>query len=181
MPALFKKPRALKLLSIMAIITATVFGTFAVFGGLSGTDTVKLNPAGVSVDSSGAWVEDSTAWALSDRDTTAAYAPAAAVTNVLVTLPAETELKALKVYGSASALISGFLKTPPEAGRSCPACRASVSNRSQRHGTPLTPRVRSACAESGLRSPNPEIPSPGSKKSSSGAPRPAIRPFRSMP
>ena len=102
MPALFKKPRALKLLSIMAIITATVFGTFAVFGGLSGTDTVKLNPAGVSVDSSGAWVEDSTAWALSDRDTTAAYAPAAAVTNVLVTLPAETELKALKVYGSAS-------------------------------------------------------------------------------
>ena len=65
----------------MAIITATVFGTFAVFGGLSGTDTVKLNPAGVSVDSSGAWVETARP-ALSDRDTTAAYAPAAAVTNV---------------------------------------------------------------------------------------------------
>ncbi|MEK6699757.1 MAG: SpvB/TcaC N-terminal domain-containing protein, partial [Nitrospirota bacterium] len=102
MPALFKKLGALKLLSITAVVGAVLLGTFAVFGGLTSSDAVKLNPMGLSIDSSGAWVEDSAAWSLMDRDTSTVYAPTANVTDILVTLPKETDLSALKVYGSAS-------------------------------------------------------------------------------
>ena len=85
-----------------AVVAAALIGAYAVFGGLTSSEIVKLNPTSLSVASGSAWVEDGAAWSLSDRDTSTVYAPSATVTNVLVTLPAETDLSFIKIYGSAS-------------------------------------------------------------------------------
>ena len=97
-----KKYGMVKIVSITAVVAATLFWAFAVFGGLTGAEVVKLNPASVSIDSSGAWVEDSAAWLLFDRDTASVYTPATTTSRLMVNLPAATDIASIKVYGSAS-------------------------------------------------------------------------------
>ncbi len=86
---------------IVMLLTAALFGSF-VFGGLPSPHVVKLNPVGLSIDAGGTWIDDDAVWSLFDRDTSSAYAPSAAVTTVLVTLPSEADIAAVKVYGTAS-------------------------------------------------------------------------------
>ena len=75
MQGVLKSIRREKIFLLATVAGAALFSAFAVFGGLTGSDVVKLNPTSLSIDSSGAWVEDSAAWSLSDRDTSTAYAP----------------------------------------------------------------------------------------------------------
>src|SRR5574341_1501326 len=95
------KKVGVKILSAAIVAGAAVFAAFAVSGSLTSPEVVKLNPASLSEESSGAWVEDASAWSVLDRDTATAYAPAA-FTRLLVTLPADTDIKTLKIYGAAA-------------------------------------------------------------------------------
>ncbi len=96
----YQKERVAAITALLAI--TALFSAYAVFGALSGTQVVKLNPASIESDASGSWVEDPAAWALFDRDTTSTYAPSASSARLLVTLPAAADITALKVYGSAA-------------------------------------------------------------------------------
>ncbi len=106
-----EKPGIRKLILVAAVvITAASLGALAVFGELAGASFVKLNPVALVKDVSGAWVDDAAAWALFDRDRATTYAPASA-TNLLVMLPAETDLAGIKVYGSASYTLTVYEDT----------------------------------------------------------------------
>ncbi len=86
---------------LIASAATAILGSYAVFGGSGGQNIVKLNPSIVRVESSGAWVEDSSAWTLFDLDTNTAYAPMAPA-RVMVTLPGARNIGLIKIYGSAS-------------------------------------------------------------------------------
>jgi len=84
------------------VFSAALWAAFTASGALTAPNVVKLNPVGLGVEASGVWTDDAAAWSLFDRDTGTAYAPSTSPGRVMVTLPAATDISAVKVYGSAS-------------------------------------------------------------------------------